>query len=110
MLNYITIYSSGVFLSSAFVLVSNDIFYHSVIKKLFVDKKCDSKLWDEIKPREIYGNSAKHAFLDPEHSLINDDPNQTSIDYNEYLFKKKYEKASPDELKQITDEIAKRKF
>jgi hypothetical protein len=110
MLNYISIYISGITISTAFILLSNDIFYDSVIKKLFIEKTFSKQTWELIKPREIYGNNAKEAFLNPNYSLINDNPNQTTIDYNEYLFRKKYEEASDDEIEKIKRDIANKKI
>jgi hypothetical protein len=111
LINYISIYISGVAITSSFVLLSNDIFYDSVIKKIFIDNNFDKKLWNDIKPREIYGNGAKEAFLDPKHSLKDDDPFQTSKDYNDYILQKKAEKvALEEELEKIKQNIYDKKI
>jgi hypothetical protein len=99
-ISYFSIYFTGVVMTSSFILYSNDMFYENVIKKLFIDKNFDKKTWDKIKPREIYGNSAKDAYLNPKHSLINDDPNQTSKDYNDFISKKKEQEVEYEKIKQ----------
>ena len=89
--NYFGLYVCGVCISGGFVLLSNEMFYKTTIKKLFVDKNFTKGDWTKVKPVGVIGSSAKEAFLSPEHSLKDILPMEESRDYNNYLYKKKAE-------------------
>lgn len=83
-LNYAGIYLSGVFISTSFVLLVNDIFYNIVFRKL--NPLTKAEVWEEIKPRELFGAGAKKTFI--KHK-IPDDEKDESIRYHEYVFQRK---------------------
>ena len=107
LLEYIKIYAIGVSLSTAFVLFSNQIFYESIIHSILKEKKLNKEHWEIIKPRQIVGNSAKQAFLDPKNSIKDLEPGEESRDYNEYIFKRKYENISEEEMEFLKKNIFK---
>ena len=107
LLEYIKIYAIGVSLSTGFVLISNDLFYQSIIQSIFKDKKLNKEQWEFIKPRQLFGNTAKDAFLDPKHSIKDLEPGEESREYSDYIFKRKYDNISEEELEFLKKDIFK---
>jgi hypothetical protein len=85
--NLCGIFLGGLAISTSFVLISNDIFYRNFLRKLFFDSKLDKKeIWDEIKPRELFGLGAKKVFLKHHISEERDDETRR---YHSYVEKQK---------------------
>jgi hypothetical protein len=84
--NYVGIYCSGVIISASFVLYSNDMFYISVFKGKSPITGEKINILQEVKPRELIGNSAKQTFL--KHQFEEDQNDDTRI-YHNYIENKK---------------------
>jgi hypothetical protein len=96
-MDYIKAYIYGAMITTGFVLGCNDLFYKSFILPIFVEKTFGQKQMEILKPRELYGNTAKDAFLDPTKSLKDVEPGEESRDYNNYIFKRKYDISDEEE-------------
>ena len=96
-MEYIKAYVYGTIITTGFVLICNDLFYQSFIKPIFVEKTFGKKQLDILKPKELFGNSAKEAFLNPDNSLKDVEQGEESRDYNDYLFKRKYQMSEEEE-------------
>jgi hypothetical protein len=88
LVNYSGIYIAGVCISTAFVLYANDIFYNKVFRRLnnTSNNSTNDSIWNEIKPREIFGVGAKKTFIK---NRIEDDMESEGRIYHNYIERKK---------------------
>jgi len=84
--NYSGIYLTGVIISGSFVLYCNEMFYMSVFKRISPVSGTKTNLLQEIRPRELFGNNAKHTFLS---SKIEEDQNDEARIYHSYIQNRK---------------------
>lgn len=89
-IEYGKIYMYGVVMSSAFVLCVNDIFYQVVFKK---KEEENTSIWEELKPREIFGVGAKTTFLK---HVIDSDKGDESSEYHTYIENRKDDDKTKD--------------
>jgi len=85
-LNLVGTYSAGVIISASFVLLTNDIFYNSVFRNLAGSNRDTKKMWEEIRPREIFNKGAKSTFL--KHQLEEERDDETTR-YHKYILAQK---------------------
>jgi hypothetical protein len=79
--NYCSAYLSGVVISSSFVLFSNEMFYSTVIRGRSPTGE-ETRLLDEIYPRELFGLNARQTFL--KHKIEEEKNDDTRL-YHTYI-------------------------
>jgi hypothetical protein len=102
--NLCGIFLAGLGISTGFVLISNDIFYKNFLRKLFFETNLNkNELWEEIRPRELFGVGAKKVFIKHQISEERDDETRR---YHSYVEKQKSAAAGiQDEENKFTQNI-----
>lgn len=96
----IKIFTYGVGISTTFVLITNDLFYDTVFKgKTPFNEK--TNVWEEIKPREIFGKGAKATFLKHQ---ISEEKDETSVAYHNYIANRKEKDSQGQVFNNIFDD------
>lgn len=71
-------FTGGFCIGTSFILISNDLFYKTITTK------STKEIFEELKPKEIFGKGAKSTFM--KHH-IEEDPNETTNKYYQYVDK-----------------------
>jgi hypothetical protein len=96
--NYIKLFIIGTAISTSCVLVTNDIFYNTFFRRVtkINTEFTENSIWQEIKPREIFGKGAKSTFI--KHK-IESKQNDESNTYHQYVDNLKYQESNKPNTK-----------
>ena len=107
---YFGVFSAGVIISASFVIISNDLFYDKYFKINNKVTQCND-LWNELRPREIFGTGAKKTFIKHQIKFDKNDEKITYVDYVERNKNDIEEKIKIENNYEIeNDEIFKKSF
>jgi hypothetical protein len=102
-INIVGVFLGGFGISTAFVLVSNDIFYKYFLRRIFLDSNSKAdELWNEIKPRELFGQGAKNTFVK---NQINEERDDEAKRYHDEIDRRRSSEGIVDYKDEFTKNI-----